>query len=120
MEGGGFNPRPDRSTDTMRHNAPSVLPLWAVAAWLNNRGYRQSYRTLRALLQQPACPLRLRTWCRHATTAIPPPLVRSRASAGGMPAGRGGYLALAEHDLPRLVELLGPPPHTPRQQQLPL
>lgn len=90
-----------------------LLPLWSVAAWLNNRGYRESFRTLRARLQQPCCPLKLRTWS-------PPPQVRSRASAGGVPAGRGGYPALAAADLPRLLELLGPPPHAPRQMNLPL
>ena len=76
---------------------PPALPLWAVATWLNARGYNQSFRTLRRLLETPHCPLKLRTW---------QPSRRHRT-----------YPALAERDLPKLQELLGPPP---RQPQMPL
>ena len=73
-----------------------TIPLWAVAQWLSNRGYRETYRTLRRKLSQPLCPIKLRTWSRKSLHP---------------------YAAIAETDLDRLLELLGPPQS---QMSLPL
>jgi hypothetical protein len=83
-----------------RHSPQAVLPLWAAAAWLNDRGYRESYRTLRRRLEGPCCPIRLRAWSPGRQHRV--------------------YPAIAERDLARLQELLGPPPRAPRQATLPL
>jgi hypothetical protein len=81
-------------------NTVAVLPLHLVAAWLTDRGYRESYRTLLAKLSRPLCPIKLRTWSPGRVNRPVP--------------------AIAERDLGRLVAALGLKPSRTSQLALPL